>query len=83
MEKQTVGRWAVGILWLLQACHSQRSLNPNVRKFVCDTDQHGLVDAIEKVVVYVCILPHAAQQFVDQLTCTKAHSMAADFMRLK
>lgn len=39
--------------------------------------------AIKKVVVDQGILRHTAQQFVDQLTGTKTHSMAADFMRLK
>lgn len=82
-RQATIDCWTVWVLRLLQARHGQRSLNPHVRKFVCDTDQHGLVDAIEKVVVNLGILCHATQQFVDQLTCTKTHGMTADFMRLK
>lgn len=67
----------------MQARHCQRSLNPNVGKFVRDADKHGLVDAIEKVVVDLGILCHTTQQFVNQLTRTETHSVAADFMRLK
>lgn len=80
---QTLDCWTVGIVWLLQARHRQRSLNPNIWKFVGDTDEHGLVDTVEKVVVDLGILCHTAQQFINQLTRTKTHSMAADFMRLK
>lgn len=82
-KKLTIDCWTVWVLRLLQARHGQRSLNPHVRKFVCDTDEHGLVDAIEKVVVNLGILCHATQQLVDQLTCTKTHGMTADLMRLK
>lgn len=82
-KKHTIDCWTVWILRLLQSCHGQRSLNPDVRKFVCDTDKHGLVDSIEKVVIDLGVLCHTAQQLVDQLTWTKTHGMAADFMRLK
>lgn len=82
-QKQTIDCWTVRILWLLQARHCQSSLNPNVREFVRDTDKHGLVNAIEKVIVDLGILCHTTQQFINQLTGTKTHSVAADFMRLK
>lgn len=79
----TVDGRTVGIVWLLQARHRQRSLDPDVRKFVGDADEHGLVDAVEKVVVDLGVLRHTAQQFVNQLARTETHSVAADFMRLK
>lgn len=82
-KKHTIDCWTIWILRLLQSRHGQGSLNPNVRKFVRDTDKHGLVDLIEKVIIDLGVLCHTAQQLVDQLTWTKTHSMAADFMRLK
>ena len=82
-QPQTADSWTVRIPWLLQARHGQSSLNPHIRELVSDTDQHGLVDAIKEVVVYLGILRHTAQQFVDQLADTETHCVAIGFMRLR
>lgn len=82
-KQQTVDGWTVRIPWLLQACHGQGSLNPHIWEFVRNTYQHGLVDAIKEVIVYLGILRHTAQQFVDQLAHPETHSMAIGFVRLR
>lgn len=81
-EKTTINGGAVGISWLLQASHSQRSLNPHIGEFVSDTDQHGLMDAIKEVIINLGVLCHTAQQLVDQLTHSETHCVAIGFVRL-
>lgn len=83
MQKQTADGGTVGLLRLLQTCHSQRSLNPHIGKFVVDANQHGLVNPIKEVIVNLGILSHTAQQLVDQLAHAKTHSVAAGFVRLR
>lgn len=39
--------------------------------------------AVEEVVVDLSILSHAPQQFVNEMTNTKAHPMAVGIVRLK
>ncbi len=80
--KQTVDSWTVWIFRLLQARHGQSGLNPHIGELVSDTDQHGLVDVIKEVVVYLGVLRHTAQQLVDQLAHTETHRVATDFVRL-
>jgi len=73
----------VGVLGLLQASHGQGGLDPHVGELVGDTDQHGLVDVVEQVVVDLRVLRHAAQQPVDQLTHAEAHGMAVGLVGLR
>lgn len=40
----TVDRGTIRALWVLQAGHGKHGLDPNIGVFICDTDQHGLVD---------------------------------------
>lgn len=61
LKVQTVDGGAVRIHWLLQAGHCQGSLNPHVGELVSDTNKHGLVNAIEEVIVNLGILRHATQ----------------------
>lgn len=61
LQIQTIDGGAVRIHWLLQAGHCQGSLNPHIGELVGNTDQHGLVDAIEEVIVDLGVLCHAAQ----------------------
>lgn len=82
-KKLTIDGWTVRITWLLQAGHGQCSLNPHIREFVSNSDQHGLVDVIKEVIIYLGILCHTTQQFVDKLAHTETHRMAIGFMRLR
>ncbi|PWA30589.1 hypothetical protein CCH79_00009326 [Gambusia affinis] len=65
----------------LCSTHS-RSLNPDVGELVRDSDQHGLVNPIEEVVVDLGVLRHTAQQLVDQLAGSETHCMTVGFVRL-
>lgn len=73
----------IRVLGILQAGHGERGLYPDIGVFICDTDQHGLVDPFTQPVVDLCVLTQTAQQLVHQLTDPESHSVAAHRVALR
>lgn len=66
----------VRVLRILQAGHGESSLYPDIGVFICDADQHGLMDPVTQRIVYLRVLTQTAQQLVHQLTHPEPHRVA-------